>query len=135
MIQIECRCGRKVELLHAPQSGVVRCMGCFAEISVLKSGASQPSSSSGNSFAPRELWITCPYCLCVYTRPADLSGQKIDCRTCGKSIRITSSPAGLRKGRPRDRRQERLFLNKMNVGIFVFSLLVILTIVGRKILS
>ena len=135
MIQIDCRCGRKVELLRAPQSGMARCMGCFAEISILNSGASQPSPSSGNSFAPRELWITCPYCLCVYTRPADLSGQKIDCRTCGKSIRITSSPAGLIKGRPRDRRQERLFLNKMNVGIFLFSLVVILTIVGREILS
>ena len=135
MIQIECRCGRKVELLRAPQSGVALCMGCFAEISVLQSGAAQPPVSHGNSFTPRELWITCPYCLCVYTRPADLSGQKIDCHTCGKSIRIASTPAGLRKGRPRDRRKERLLFNKLNLTIFIFSVLVILTIFGTELLS
>lgn len=135
MIQIECRCGRKVELLRAPESGSARCMGCFAEISVLNSGPVQPSVAPGNSFTPRELWITCPYCLCVYTRPADLSGQKIDCHTCGKSIRISSTSAGVRKGRPRDRRKERLLFNKLNLTIFVFSLLVILMIIGQELLS
>ena len=47
MLQITCKCGREMELIHPTQSGMVICSGCLAQVSVPEKGGAKRDADSG----------------------------------------------------------------------------------------
>ena len=83
MIQIHCRCGREMELVHPPESGVVICSGCLAEVPVPGKLARRRVRTP----VPRkEEWLTCRKCRNSFPWPTRYVGRMMRCPVCGKRV-------------------------------------------------
>ena len=85
MLQVMCRCGREMQLVHPPESGVVICSGCLTEVSVPGKLARRRVRDP----VPRnEEWLTCRKCRNSFPWPTRYVGRMTRCPVCGKQVRM-----------------------------------------------
>ncbi|MDP6959727.1 MAG: hypothetical protein QF645_13055 [Planctomycetota bacterium] len=83
MLQITCKCGREMELIHPTQSGMVICSGCLTEVSVPGKGGRREMAIP---VLPLEEWVTCRKCRNSFPGPTQFVGRMMRCPACGKRI-------------------------------------------------
>ncbi|MDP6959481.1 MAG: hypothetical protein QF645_11795 [Planctomycetota bacterium] len=130
MLQITCTCGRQMQLVHAPDSGVVLCSGCLSEVSVpRKKGRVRPRMETKS--IPREVWVTCPRCRNSYSRSGQYAGRKTRCPVCAKKRRIPKRAVERsRVGRPRVEEKSAIKPLLFGVGFVVLMIFCIILFTG-----
>ena len=83
MLQITCKCGREMELIHPTQSGMVICSGCLAQVSVPGKGGRREMPIP---VLPSEEWVTCRKCRNSFPGPTQFVGRMMRCPVCGKRV-------------------------------------------------
>ncbi len=111
-----------MQLIHAPDSGVVLCSGCLSEVSVPREKGRVRPRMETNSL-PKEVWVTCRRCRNSYSCLSQYAGRKTRCPVCAKRRRIPKRAVEMsRVGRPRA--EEKNFIKPLLFGAGLFIVMI-----------